>query len=97
MAKSSNGGSAKGTGTETKARRAPARRTAKKSADAVVASAPEMSSGGHVAGETAAYSGPSADEIRRRAYEIYVRRGRTNGNDKDDWFEAERQLRARTH
>jgi hypothetical protein len=33
------------------------------------------------------------DEIARRAYEIYEARGRTDGADLDDWFEAERQLR----
>jgi Protein of unknown function (DUF2934) len=35
------------------------------------------------------------DEIRRRAYEIYLERGRTPGNENEDWLVAERQVRAR--
>jgi hypothetical protein len=34
------------------------------------------------------------DRIRQRAYEIYLARGYSNGNELDDWLEAERQLRA---
>jgi hypothetical protein len=36
---------------------------------------------------------PTADEIRQRAYEIYVRRGGAPGRDIDDWAAAERELR----
>jgi len=36
---------------------------------------------------------PSFEEIRQRAYEIYVRRGGSPGNDIDDWITAERELR----
>jgi hypothetical protein len=32
------------------------------------------------------------DEIRRRAYEIYLERGSLTGNDLDDWLQAEREL-----
>jgi hypothetical protein len=35
------------------------------------------------------------DEIRRRAYEIYLERGSTPGNEHDDWVLAERQVRER--
>ncbi len=35
---------------------------------------------------------PSEDEIRRRAYEIYVERGGTPGHELDDWTQAEREL-----
>jgi hypothetical protein len=35
---------------------------------------------------------PSEDEIRRRAYEIYVERGGTPGHEFDDWIRAEREL-----
>ncbi|HYL13518.1 MAG TPA: DUF2934 domain-containing protein [Terriglobales bacterium] len=35
------------------------------------------------------------DEIRRRAYEIYEARGRTPGNQHDDWLRAEREVLAR--
>jgi hypothetical protein len=33
-------------------------------------------------------------EIRRRAYEIYLSRGGAEGNDLDDWLEAERLVRS---
>ncbi len=33
-------------------------------------------------------------EIRRRAYEIYLSRGGIEGNDLDDWLEAERLVRS---
>ena len=36
---------------------------------------------------------PSADDIRRRAYERYKERGGKHGQHFDDWFEAERELR----
>jgi len=35
------------------------------------------------------------DEIRRRAYEIYEQRGASSGNEADDWFTAEREVRQR--
>jgi DUF2934 family protein len=35
------------------------------------------------------------DEIRKRAYEIYVGRGCTPGSEHDDWFAAEREIRSR--
>ena len=31
-------------------------------------------------------------EIRRRAYEIYLERGEEPGRDLEDWLEAEREL-----
>lgn len=34
------------------------------------------------------------ERIRQRAYEIYLARGYSTGNELDDWLEAERQLRA---
>ncbi len=36
---------------------------------------------------------PSADEIRRRAYEMYLDRGRNDGNHFEDWLQAERELK----
>lgn len=39
--------------------------------------------------------GPDAAEIARLAYQLFERRGCTHGNDQQDWFEAERILRAR--
>lgn len=35
------------------------------------------------------------EEIRRRAYEIYLERGSTPGNEGEDWLVAEREVRAR--
>ena len=35
---------------------------------------------------------PSHEEIARRAYEIFVERGRPDGRDLDHWLEAETQL-----
>ena len=32
------------------------------------------------------------DEIRFRAYEIYLERGGQEGNDLDDWLQAEREI-----
>ena len=35
---------------------------------------------------------PNHDEIRRRAYEIYLERGSLPGRELDDWLRAEREL-----
>ncbi len=35
---------------------------------------------------------PSEDEIRVRAYQIFVERGAAPGHDLDDWLRAEREL-----
>jgi hypothetical protein len=32
------------------------------------------------------------EEVARRAYELFLARGRQHGGDLDDWLEAERQL-----
>ena len=37
------------------------------------------------------------EEIARRAYEIFERRGRSHGHDFDDWLQAERELRRTRH
>jgi hypothetical protein len=34
------------------------------------------------------------EQIALRAYEIYLERGKTDGNDVDDWLQAECELRA---
>jgi Protein of unknown function (DUF2934) len=36
---------------------------------------------------------PAYEDIARRAYELYERRGGENGRDWDDWLHAERELR----
>ena len=35
---------------------------------------------------------PTLDEIRARAYQLYVERGGGHGQDLDDWYAAEKQL-----
>jgi Protein of unknown function (DUF2934) len=35
---------------------------------------------------------PTSEEIRQRAFEIYIERGRIHGSDLDDWMQAEREL-----
>ena len=44
------------------------------------------------ADETSARYTPSEEEIRRRAYEIYLERGDLPGDEIDDWLRAEREL-----
>ncbi len=48
-----------------------------------------------VASDFGRVAGPTDDEIRMRAYFRYEDRGRTDGMADDDWFAAERELRAR--
>ena len=38
-------------------------------------------------------TGPTTEQIARRAYEIYLARGSQHGNPEQDWFQAERELR----
>ena len=38
---------------------------------------------------------PSEEQIRQRAYEIFIERGGDLGNEQADWEQAERELRAR--
>jgi hypothetical protein len=44
------------------------------------------------AGDTSANHAPSHEEIRRRAYEIYLEHGSFPGSELDDWLQAEREL-----
>ena len=37
--------------------------------------------------------GPSQDDIERRAYEIFLERGGTDGHAEEDWLQAEYELR----
>ena len=43
-------------------------------------------------GEAPVTNGARDEEIRRRAYEIYIERGEEPGHDVDDWFQAKREL-----
>jgi hypothetical protein len=36
----------------------------------------------------------SVRDIAKRAYEIYLQRGRADGADREDWRQAERELKA---
>jgi hypothetical protein len=36
---------------------------------------------------------PPADEVARRAYEIYLARGGEPGHEQEDWLRAEKELR----
>jgi DUF2934 family protein len=42
---------------------------------------------------SSAHVSGSQGDIARRAYELYVERGRSDGFDLDDWLRAERELR----
>jgi hypothetical protein len=37
-------------------------------------------------------SGPTHDELARRAYQLFEERGREPGREWEDWFRAEREL-----
>jgi len=37
--------------------------------------------------------GPSQDEIKRRAYQIFLERGGIDGHAEEDWLQAEYELR----
>jgi hypothetical protein len=41
-------------------------------------------------------SQPTREDIERRAYEIYLERGGTEGSEMGDWLQAEQELRGRT-
>jgi DUF2934 family protein len=44
-------------------------------------------------GPSTSRPGPVTDsDITRRAYDLYVARGREHGHDVDDWLRAEREL-----
>jgi hypothetical protein len=36
---------------------------------------------------------PTLDEIRARAYDAYIQRGRIDGLDLEDWLQAEKELK----
>jgi hypothetical protein len=40
------------------------------------------------------HTSPSHDEIARRAFELYLARGASQGQDAEDWFRAEAELRS---
>jgi Protein of unknown function (DUF2934) len=54
-----------------------------------VASKSSPTSSGNQDSRTA---GPTVEEIRLRAYARYAERGRVEGQDLEDWFQAEKEL-----
>jgi len=42
------------------------------------------------------HAGPTHDQIAKRALEIWMQHGCPPGEDKKNWFEAERQLKEET-
>lgn len=38
----------------------------------------------------------SAEEVRRRAYELWEQRGREDGKHEDDWYRAENEIRGKS-
>ena len=54
---------------------------------------PQATSTRAQAGEVAAGSAGRDEEIRRRAYEIYLERGEQPGHELDDWLQAEHELK----
>jgi len=78
----------------------PARSTAN---DAAAAGAPAGSKprargvkvSSQAAGPARSFDDPTDEEIRARAYEMYLERGGDHGLDFDDWLRAERELKRR--
>jgi len=54
-----------------------------------------LSSGASTSVDESATYRPTYDEIAEAAYHRYLRRGGIDGQDFDDWVEAERELRSR--
>ena len=47
--------------------------------------------------QTAQATTPNHEQIAKRAYEIYVGRGRIEGREREDWAQAERELFEHAH
>ena len=43
--------------------------------------------------QTVGLNEPAREEIERRAYELYLARGEVHGYERDDWLQAERELK----
>ncbi len=59
------------------------------------AKTPQETAPARKASEEIAKAEPTFDQIRQRAYEIYIARGDEPGSDLQDWLEAERALRSK--
>ncbi len=75
------------------------RSSSRKKTAAVAPSTPEMEQPKAIAEAKPPMSahhgngGPDAEEIRRRAYQLWEQRGGTHGSHEEDWFRAEQELR----
>ena len=58
-------------------------------------STPKAVSQGAPVEEVLSKNPPTPEEIRQRAFEIYIERGEIHGCDLDDWLQAERELQAK--
>jgi hypothetical protein len=47
--------------------------------------------------QEAVFEGPTYEQIAQRAYEIYMARGQTQGDEQNDWLQAESELRLGKH
>ncbi|HVE82215.1 MAG TPA: DUF2934 domain-containing protein [Myxococcales bacterium] len=61
----------------------------------VAAAAPEPVPNQPMSDETRPNRAPTHEEISRRAYELWAKRGGAGGTAQDDWLRAEQELRAR--
>ena len=55
-----------------------------------------MESASPASPKTRVAKSPTAEEIALRAYQIYLERGATPGNEFEDWIQAERELLGKT-
>jgi hypothetical protein len=53
---------------------------------------PQATSTQSETGEVPVGNSVRTEEIRRRAYEIYLDRGKQSGHDVEDWLQAEQEL-----
>jgi hypothetical protein len=56
------------------------------------AAEPQATSTQPETGEVSVGNSARTEEIRRRAYEIYLERGKQSGRDADDWLQAEQEF-----
>ena len=75
--------------------RGPARSSSPSQRSATADAAADRSTSAAGAQVPAGNSDPTYDEIAEAAYQRYLRRGGADGQDFDDWVEAERELKSR--
>ncbi|MFL5347352.1 MAG: DUF2934 domain-containing protein [Hyalangium sp.] len=62
-------------------------------AETETAKAPSAPTQNQAQSQNTARTGPTHEQIARRAYEIFLARGGQPGNPEQDWHQAERELR----